>query len=95
MLELFISSLEKQIPVEIMFMNNKGVITDRLIIVKEIVDKFILAYCLKKRKPRIFIKANILSSAKLRVRKGVRKYSKTRRVYLQEPREDSFFYEKI
>ncbi|MBA9024747.1 hypothetical protein [Peribacillus huizhouensis] len=30
---LFISSLEKQIPVEIMYMNNKGVITDRLIIV--------------------------------------------------------------
>ncbi|WP_180320119.1 hypothetical protein [Peribacillus loiseleuriae] len=28
-------------------------------------------------------------------RKGVRKYSKTRRVYLQKLKVDSFFYEKI
>lgn len=71
MLGLFISSLEKQIPVEIMYMNNKGAITDRLIIVKGIEDKFIRAYCLKKKRPRIFIKANILSAAKPRMRKGV------------------------
>ncbi|MFJ5625463.1 hypothetical protein ACIQD3_22800 [Peribacillus loiseleuriae] len=71
MLGLLITSFEKQIPVEIMYMNNKGVITDRLIIVKEIEDNFIRAYCLKKRQPRIFIKANILSAAKPRGRKGV------------------------
>ncbi|KMY49592.1 hypothetical protein [Peribacillus loiseleuriae] len=71
MLGLFMSSLEKQIPVEIMYMNNKGAITDRLIIVKGIEYNFIRAYCLKKRQPRIFIKANILSTAKPRIRKGV------------------------
>ncbi|WP_028390653.1 hypothetical protein [Bacillus cihuensis] len=69
MLGLFISSLEKQIPVEIMCMNNKEVITDRLIIVKRIEEKFIRAYCLTKRQPRIFIKANILSAAKPRIQK--------------------------
>ncbi|KMY49255.1 hypothetical protein [Peribacillus loiseleuriae] len=71
MLGLFIASLEKQIPVEIMYMNNKGVVTDRLIIVKGIDEKFIRAYCLKKRQPRLFIKSNILSAAKPRIRKGV------------------------
>ncbi|MGX2958063.1 hypothetical protein JNUCC23_02070 [Peribacillus sp. JNUCC 23] len=68
MLGLFIASLEKQIPVEIMYMNNKGIVTDRLIIVKGIEEKFIRAYCLTKRQPRIFIKSNILSAAKPRRR---------------------------
>ncbi|MFJ5625603.1 hypothetical protein ACIQD3_23675 [Peribacillus loiseleuriae] len=71
MLGLFIASFEKQIPVEIMYMNNKGVITDCLIIVKGIEEKFIRAYCLTKRQPRIFIEANILSAAKPRIQKGV------------------------
>ena len=66
MLGLFILLFEKQIPVEIMYMNNKGVMTDRLIIVKGIEEKFIRAYCLKKKQPRIFILANILSAAKPR-----------------------------
>lgn len=68
---LFLTSLEQQIPVEIMYISSKGTITDRLIIVKGIEENFIRAYCLTKRQPRIFIRTNILSAAKLKTRRGV------------------------
>ena len=68
---LFLTSMEQQIPVEIMYISSKGTITDRLIIVKGIEENYIRAYCLTKRQPRIFILANILSAAKRKTRRGV------------------------
>ncbi|MGG3943355.1 hypothetical protein ABEV54_18170 [Peribacillus psychrosaccharolyticus] len=68
---LFLTSLEQQIPVEIIYISSKGTITDRLIIVKGIGENYIRAYCLSKRQPRIFILANILSAAKRKTRRGV------------------------
>lgn len=65
------TSREDKIPIEVMYISNKGEISHRTIIVKEIQNKYIKAYCFTKQQPRIFNLSNILSTGKLRVRKKV------------------------
>lgn len=68
---LLITSKEEKIPIEIMYISGKGDISHRTIIVKEIQDGYIKAFCLTKQQPRIFNKSNILSAANQRYRNGV------------------------
>ncbi|MGG3799002.1 hypothetical protein [Metabacillus fastidiosus] len=65
------ASKEEQMPIEIMYMSDKGEITHRRVIVREIQNDFIRAFCFKRQQQRSFKKANILSAAKIRTRKGV------------------------
>lgn len=65
------TSKEEKMPIEIMYISNKGDISHRTIIVKDIQNEYIKAICLSKQQPRIFNKSNILSAAKQRYRKGV------------------------
>jgi hypothetical protein len=67
---LFEKSLEEKLPLEIMYLSNKGEITHRTVIVNDIQEDYIKVFCLSKRQPRIFKRSNILSTAKPRIRKG-------------------------
>lgn len=62
------TSIEEKIPIEIMYISNKGNISHRTIIVKEIQSEYIKAYCLSKQQPRLFNLSNILSAAKPQIR---------------------------
>ncbi|MCV9886226.1 hypothetical protein [Metabacillus halosaccharovorans] len=66
---LLITSIEEKLPIEIMYISGKGDISHRTIIVKEIQDEYIKAFCLLKQQPRVFNKSNILSAAKPKLRK--------------------------
>ncbi|MGQ4666541.1 hypothetical protein ACUIJN_11990 [Metabacillus halosaccharovorans] len=65
------SSKDEKMPIEIMYISEKGEISHRTIVVKEILDSHIKAFCLSKQKPRIFNKSNILSAAKTRIRNKI------------------------
>ncbi|MCM3413499.1 hypothetical protein [Metabacillus litoralis] len=69
---LFRTSLEECLPIDIMYISNKGEITHRNIIVKDIQTEYIRAFDIGKRQPRLFKLTNILSAAKQSKRKGVK-----------------------
>jgi len=71
MIGLLLTSKEDRLPIDIMYISSKGEITQRTIIVKNINEESISAYCLTKQQPRLFKLSNILSAAKQRNRKGV------------------------
>ena len=52
-------------PIEIIYLNNKGEITQRVIRVTNTSDDSIKAYCYKKKQVRTFKQLNILSVGKL------------------------------
>lgn len=64
-------SKEEKFPVEIIYLSNTGEITQRTIIVKEIQNEYIKAFCLLKQQPRLFNRSNILSAAKRRIKNNV------------------------
>ncbi|MBO1515072.1 hypothetical protein [Metabacillus bambusae] len=68
---LLFTSKEDQMPIELMYISGKGDITHRTVIVRDIQDDYIKAFCLTKQQPRLFKRSNILSAAK------VRRYAKT------------------
>ena len=72
MYRLLQTSKEEKMPIELMYLSTKGEITHRTILVKDIQENVIHAYCLLKQQPRIFKRSNILSVAHHRARRGVR-----------------------
>ncbi|WP_224771106.1 hypothetical protein [Metabacillus idriensis] len=52
-----------QMPIEIIYLSEKGFLTQRTIIVNEINERYIKAYCFSKQQIRIFKTGNILSAA--------------------------------
>lgn len=63
---LFKYSLEKKLPIDLIYINKAGEITYRCIIVRQISVEGILAFDLNKHQLRSFKQANILSAAKQR-----------------------------
>ncbi|MFC0271143.1 hypothetical protein ACFFIX_06715 [Metabacillus herbersteinensis] len=64
---LLLTSKEEQMPIEIMYMSNKGEISHRKVIVKGIQEDTIRGYCLTRRQTRLFKRSNILSAARVRI----------------------------
>lgn len=59
-------SLEEALPVEIIYQGRDSEFTKRTIVVKGINDTYIKAFCLTKRKPRIFKIDSILAVSPVR-----------------------------
>ncbi|GHH98439.1 hypothetical protein [Neobacillus kokaensis] len=58
---LFIRSIEQHIPLEMIYLNKNQEITQRKLIIKEVNDQYIRAYCLLRKQIRTFKRENILS----------------------------------
>lgn len=57
-------SKEQQMPIEIIYLSEKWELTQRTVIVNEVREKYIKAFCFSKQQVRIFKLDNILSAAK-------------------------------
>lgn len=58
---LLIRSIEQHIPLEMIYQAENHQITQRTLIIKEITDEYIIAYCLLRKQIRTFKRVNILS----------------------------------
>lgn len=58
---LFIRSIEENIPLEMIYFADNQELSQRRLLVKEVNDKYIRAYCLLRKQIRIFKRENILS----------------------------------
>lgn len=59
--QLFLRSINEHIPVEVIYLSEDQKFSQRKLIVKEINDDYILAYCLLRKQMRLFKIDNILS----------------------------------
>lgn len=62
----------QQMPIEMIYLSEKGFLTQRTIIVKEVNEHYIKVYCFSKQQIRIFKTGNILSAA---IQKRKRKFA--------------------
>jgi predicted DNA-binding transcriptional regulator YafY len=58
---LFIRSIEENIPLEMIYLAEGHELSQRKLIVKEVNDEYIRAYCLLRKQMRTFKRKNILS----------------------------------
>jgi predicted DNA-binding transcriptional regulator YafY len=58
---LFMRSIEKNIPLEMIYLADNQELSQRRLIVKEVHDEYIRAYCLLRKQMRTFKRENILS----------------------------------
>jgi predicted DNA-binding transcriptional regulator YafY len=58
---LFIRSIEENIPLEMIYLGENQELSQRRLIVKEVNDEYIRAYCLLRKQMRTFKRENILS----------------------------------
>lgn len=58
---LFLRSIEENIPLEIIYLSEDQTLSQRKLIVKEMNDDYIRAYCLLRKQIRTFRRENILS----------------------------------
>lgn len=58
---LFIRSIEENIPLEMIYLAENQELSQRTLIVKEVTDEYIRAYCLLRKQIRTFKRENILS----------------------------------
>jgi len=58
---LLVRSFEYQQPIEVIYMNSKGQMSQRTIRVLSVTDQYVKSYCYAKRQIRTFRKENILS----------------------------------
>ncbi|MFB3169008.1 hypothetical protein P5G62_017945 [Neobacillus sp. 179-C4.2 HS] len=58
---LLLRSIEENIPLEIIYLSQDKQISQRKLIVKEVNDEYIRAYCLLRKQIRTFRRENILS----------------------------------
>jgi hypothetical protein len=68
---LFKYSLENKLPIDLIYMNDAGELTHRSVIVRKITVEGILTFDIGKQQLRSFKRANILSAAKQRRKRGV------------------------
>jgi predicted DNA-binding transcriptional regulator YafY len=67
---LFLRSIEENIPLEMIYLSEDHHLTQRKLIVKEIDDQYIRAYCLLRHEMRTFKRENILSILPDRVKQN-------------------------
>lgn len=58
---LFLRSIEENMPLEMIYLSEDNQISQRKLLVKEINDEYIRAYCLLRKQVRTFKRDNILS----------------------------------
>lgn len=58
---LLLRSIEENIPLEMIYLSDDQQISQRKLLVKEVNDEYIRAYCLLRKQVRTFRKENILS----------------------------------
>ena len=58
---LFIRSIEENIPLEMIYLADNQELSQRTLIVKEVNDEYVRAYCLLRKQMRTFKRENILS----------------------------------
>jgi predicted DNA-binding transcriptional regulator YafY len=58
---LLLRSLEGNFPVEMIYLSNNQQISQRKLLVKEVNNEYIIAYCLMRKQIRTFRRENILS----------------------------------
>lgn len=58
---LFIRSIEENLPLEMIYLAENQELSQRKLIVKEVNDEYIRAYCLLRKQIRTFKRDNILS----------------------------------
>ena len=58
---LFLRALEENIPLEMIYRSDDKQISQRKLLVKEVNDEYIRAYCLLRKQIRTFRRENILS----------------------------------
>jgi len=68
---LFKYSMENKLPIDLIYINDAGKLTHRSIIVRRITVEGILTFDIGKQQLRSFKRANILSAAKQRRKRGV------------------------
>lgn len=68
---LFKYSMENKSPIDVIYMNAAGELTHRSIIVIKVTVDGILTFDIRKQQLRSFKRANILSAAKQRRKRGV------------------------
>lgn len=59
---LFLNALQKQEPIEIIYLSDKGQLSQRIIVIEHIEEKYIKAFCKLRKQPRVFKISNILSA---------------------------------
>ena len=58
---IFLRSIEENIPLEMIYLSNDNQLSQRKLIVKEVHEEYIRAYCLLRKQIRTFRRQNILS----------------------------------
>lgn len=58
---LLIRSIEQHMPLEMIYLADNQEITQRTLIIREVTDEYIKAYCLLRNQVRTFKRDNILS----------------------------------
>lgn len=58
---LFLRSIEENIPLEMIYLSEDQELSQRKLIVKEVNNEYIRAYCLLRKQMRTFRRENILS----------------------------------
>lgn len=58
---LFLRSIEENIPLEMIYLSGNRRLSQRKLIVKEVNNEYIRAYCLLRKQMRTFRRENILS----------------------------------
>lgn len=58
---LFLRSIEENIPLEMIYLADNQELSQRRLIIKEVNDEYIRAYCLLRKQMRTFKRENILS----------------------------------
>jgi predicted DNA-binding transcriptional regulator YafY len=70
---LLLSALETQEPLEIIYLNDRGQLSQRVIVLESVEDLYIKAFCQLRKQRRVF-KVNNILSIQLANRKGKRKW---------------------
>lgn len=68
---LFKYSMENKLPIDLIYMNDAGELTFRAVIIRKITVEGILTFDIGKQQLRSFKRANILSAAKQRRKRGI------------------------
>ena len=67
---IYVKSMQERLPMEVIYINKHGIITQRMIRVLRYNDAYIKGYCYTKRHIRTFKRDNILSVDFIRSRMG-------------------------
>jgi predicted DNA-binding transcriptional regulator YafY len=71
---LLLNALENQQPLEIIYLSDRGQLSQRIIVLESVEDTRIKAFCTLRKQRRIFKLSNILSARLANRRKGKRKW---------------------